>query len=122
MTTCPAALFPNGRQVLVASSFQVTAIGDEDGYASQIVQRFVNNLDAGDTPCAARIKEVRTVPKFVDWESRFQRGLAGCICAAFSAAAVIARWWKNLSGSGVRLRGGIFRYGYEAGTGCVSYD
>ena len=122
-----AALFPNSRQVLVANSFHVTAIGDEDDCASQIVLRFVKVLDPGDTSCAAQIAEVRTLPKFVDFAAELDPAVAlpgnqgskedlqVAAAAAFSAGDVIARWWMNLSGSGVGLRGGTFQYGYGAG-------
>ncbi|AGY60505.1 alpha/beta fold hydrolase [Gloeobacter kilaueensis] len=118
-----ANLFENGQQVLVANSFHVTAVGDLDNCASKLVRNFVANLDPGDTSCAAQIAEVRTVPDFVTAVAQVQpaSALPGNRATAadrrIAAAAVLAagdafsRWWVNLSGSGVGLRGGSFRYG-----------
>lgn len=62
-----AALFANAQQILVANSFYVTALDEQDYCASVIVRNFVKDLDPGDTACAARIAEVRTVPKFANY-------------------------------------------------------
>jgi pimeloyl-ACP methyl ester carboxylesterase len=39
-----AALFPDARQILVANSFHVTALGEQDHCASEIVRRFVRKF------------------------------------------------------------------------------
>jgi hypothetical protein len=50
--------------VIVANSFDVTAVGDLDDCASEIAVRFFRDLAPGDTACASQIAEVRMVPKF----------------------------------------------------------
>ena len=119
-----AALFPNATQVLVANSFHVTALGDEDDCASEIVRYFVENLSPGDTTCAANIAEVRTVPRFAQSASELapatptpgnqgtSSDLRVAAASALTAGDAIARWWMNLSGSGVGLYGGTFQYTY----------
>jgi pimeloyl-ACP methyl ester carboxylesterase len=119
--------FQNAQQILVANSFHVTALDEQDDCASVIVRNFVRDLDPGDTSCAASIAEIRTVPKFVDLASQLDpatatkgnRGttadLKVAAAAVFTAGDAIARWWMNLSGSGVGLHGGTFQYGYVNG-------
>jgi len=119
-----AALFPNATQVLVANSFHVTALGDEDDCASQIVRYFVENLNPGDTICASQIAEVRTLPRFAPLATELDpasplpgnQGTAADLrvaaASAYAAGDAIARWWMNLSGSGVGLYGGTFQYTY----------
>jgi pimeloyl-ACP methyl ester carboxylesterase len=119
-----AALFPNATLVLVANSFHVTALGDEDDCASKIVRYFVENLNPGDTSCAAQIAEVRAIPKFAEYASEVpaatpssgNQGTAADLrvaaATALTAGDAIARWWMNLSGSGVGLYGGTFQYTY----------
>jgi len=86
--------------------------------ASRIARRFVKVLDAGDTSCAARIKEVRTVDHFPGTaadaeaarsragdESRPTERRAAAVAAAMVADA-IQRWSINYSGKSRGLRGG----------------
>ena len=108
-----AALFPNATQVLVANSFHVTALGDADDCASEIVRYFIENLNPGDTSCAAQIAEVRTISGFAQHASEVPAatpvsGNQGTVldlrvaaASALTAGDAIARWWMNLSGSGV---------------------
>jgi pimeloyl-ACP methyl ester carboxylesterase len=115
-------LFPNSRQVLVANSFHVTAVGDPDHCASAIATRFFRDLNPGDTSCASTISEVRTVPNFAVTASQVQpaAALAGnrgtledlrvAAAATLAAGDMIARWWVNTSGFGAGLRGGVFQY------------
>ncbi len=117
-----AALFPYAQQVTIENSFHVTAAGDEDKCASAIAVRFVRDLDAGDTSCARHIAEVHLVRAFVKSAAQLapataaagnqgtKRDLQVAAAAAFTAGDVLARWWVNLSGSGVGLRGGNFSY------------
>ena len=117
-----AALFHNASHLLVSNSFHITAMDDEDHCASDIVRNFVFNLDPGDLSCAARIAEVRTVPKFALLSSELDpatptaqnQGTAADLRVAAAAVLTtgdaIARWWMNVSGSGVGLRGGKFQY------------
>jgi pimeloyl-ACP methyl ester carboxylesterase len=128
-TTTPAgqgveaiALFPDATHVLVFNSTHVTAVGDEDNCASVLVQRFVATLSPGDTSCAVRIPEIRTVPKFAEIAADLDPAtpLAGnkgtttdlqvAAAAVQSAGDAIARWWMNITGTGVGLRGGTFQY------------
>ncbi len=122
-----AKLFQNAQQVLVANSFHVTALDEQDDCASVLVRRFVIDLDPGDTSCASRIAEVRTVPRFatIVGELPAARPLAGnqgtvadlqlAAAAALTAGDAIARWWMNQTGSGVGLYGGTFQYAYSNG-------
>ncbi len=117
-----ADLFPNSRQILVANSFHVTAVGDPDNCASVIANRFFLDLSPGDTSCASKISEVRTVPNFATTAALVQpaTALAGnrgtmddlrvAAAATLAAGDMIARWWVNTSGFGVGLRGGTFQY------------
>lgn len=117
-----ADLFPNGQQVLIANSFHVTATYDEGHCASVIARNFIVNLTPGDTSCAARIAEVRTVPNFAAVVADVQpaqplpgnQGTPGDLrvaaAATLAAGDAVARWFINTSGSGVGLRGGTFQY------------
>ncbi|MFI5114553.1 MAG: alpha/beta hydrolase [Terriglobales bacterium] len=117
-----ARLFENGRQIIVQNSFHVTADGDEDNCASVIVQRFVGNLDPGDTSCVDHIAEVHLVPKFVATAAEVDPAIASAgnqgtdadlrvaAAAAYTVGDALARWWVNLSGNGVGFRGGHFSY------------
>src|SRR5580658_1559947 len=117
-----AALFPNARQIVVANSFHVTAMDDQDDCASAIAVHFFRDLAPGDTACASQIAEVRMVPKFARYMSELDPATAGAgnqgtpadlraaAAAALTAGDAIARWWVNTSGSGVGLRGGQFHY------------
>ena len=117
-----AKLFENGQQIIVPNSFHVTADGDEDNCASVIAQRFVLNLDPGDTSCTQHIAEVRLVPGFFSRASEVPPATATpgnhgtdadlrvAAAAAYTVGDALARWWVNLSGNGVGLEGGRFQY------------
>jgi hypothetical protein len=87
-----------------------------------LVQRFVATLSPGDTSCAVHIPEIRTVPKFAEIAADLDPAtpLAGnkgtttdlqvAAAAVQSAGDAIARWWMNINGTGVGLRGGTFQY------------
>ncbi len=113
-----ASRFPSSTFVELENSIHVTALGDADDCASRIARRFVKVLDAGDTSCAARIKEVRTVDRFPGTaadaeaarsrtgdESRPTERRAAAVAAAMVADA-IQRWSINYSGKSRGLRGG----------------
>jgi pimeloyl-ACP methyl ester carboxylesterase len=129
-----AALFPNARQVIVANSYHVTALGDEDDCASAMVRRFVQTLSPGDTSCASRIPEVRLVPRFATQTSQLApaqatagnqgsaEDLQTVAAALLTAGDAIARWWINTDGSGVGLRGGGFTYGFANGSSVYRLD
>ncbi len=120
-----ADLFANGRQVIVPNSFHVTALGDQDDCASNLVRRFVATLDVGDTSCTHHIAEVHLVPSFEASASAFQpaAAVAGnegtdtdlrvAAAAAWTVGDVVARWWVNWSGRDVGLRGGTWSYSGE---------
>jgi pimeloyl-ACP methyl ester carboxylesterase len=128
-TTTPAqqgveatALFPNATHVLVFNSTHVTAVGDANHCASVLVQRFVATLSPGDTSCAVHIPEIRTVPRFAQTAAAVDPAIAGAgnqgsnfdlqvaAAAVQSAGDAVARWWMNITGTGVGLRGGTFQY------------
>lgn len=122
-----AGLFTNGQQVIVANSFHVTALGDLDNCASDLVRSFISTLTLGDTGCAQRIREVRTVPAFATDVAQLtpanpQAGNQGTTqdlqlasAAAYTVGDVLTRWWVNYDGAGVGLRGGGYRYSYLPG-------
>ncbi len=115
-------LFDNGRQIIVENSFHVTADGDEDNCASVIAQRFVRDLDPGDTSCVNHIAEVHLVPTFASTAVEVDPSIASggnegtdadlrvAAAAAYTVGDVLARWWVNYSGSGAGFRGGHFHY------------
>ena len=117
-----AKQFPNARHVIVQNSTHVIALGDGDNCGSEMVRRFVDTLDAGDTSCAAKIGEVHLVPKFVVDVAQVDPATATAGNQAnesdlrIAAAAVqtlgdaLARWWVNDTGKGIGLRGGRFKY------------
>jgi pimeloyl-ACP methyl ester carboxylesterase len=117
-----AAQYPHAQQVVVANSFHVDAIDDYDDCAQEIVRHFVENLDAGDTSCAANINAVRLVPFFAvhaadalpgtprDANTTSPRQLAIVSAAVQTAGDVIARWNINYGGKGLGLRGGAWSY------------
>jgi len=129
-----AALFPNARQIVIANSFHVTALGDLDDCASDIAVHFFQYLTPGDTSCASEIAEVRMVPKFARKMAELDPATPGpgnqgtvadlqaAAAAALTAGDAIARWWVNTSGSGVGLRGGQFQYVDKGDTANFTLD
>ena len=120
-----ASRFPESTLVVMQNSGHVTALLDQNDCASVIYERFVRDLEPGDTSCAHRTPEVRVVPKFPrslagvapahrlpgDQSTRRDRGIAAASAAA--VADVLQRWWVNYSGVSVGLRGG--RWSYSGG-------
>jgi pimeloyl-ACP methyl ester carboxylesterase len=116
------AQYPHAQQIIVANSFHVDAIDDYDDCAQEIVRRFVETLDAGDTSCAANVNAVRLVPFFAvhaadalpaaprDANTASLRELSIASAAAQTAGDVIARWNINYGGKGLGLRGGSWSY------------
>ena len=118
-----AARFPRSTFVELRNSIHVTALGDLDDCAEPITRRFIETLDAGDTSCAERVKEVRTVDRFpvtaadaepatarAGDESRPVDRRVAAVTAA-TVADAIQRWFINYSGANRGLRGG--RWSYE---------
>lgn len=115
-----AALFPAGRALVVRNSFHVTALGDLDGCASELVRRFLATGDAGDTSCTERVPAYRLVADFARRAADLPPATAApghegddadlrrMNAALHTVADVVARWWVNYDGSGAGLRGGRF--------------
>jgi pimeloyl-ACP methyl ester carboxylesterase len=117
-----ASRFPDSTLVVMQNSGHVTALEDQNDCASTIYEHFVRDLTAGDTGCASRTPEVRVVPSFPltlagvapalpspgDGSTLTDRRAAAAAAAA--VADVLQRWWANVSGAGVGLRGGTWSY------------
>ena len=113
-----ASRFPSSTYVETRNTIHVSALGDRDGCAAPIVRRFIRTLSAGDTSCAGRIAEVRTVERFPrrsagatpadprpgDRSTAADRRVAAV--AAATVADAIQRWLLNYDGSSRGLRGG----------------
>lgn len=116
-----AALFAGARSLLVRNSFHVTALGDLDDCASELVRRFLATGDAGDTSCVDRVPDYRLVTDFARRTADLppitpaaghegdDADLRRMHAALQTVADVVARWWVNYDGSGAGLRGGRFR-------------
>jgi pimeloyl-ACP methyl ester carboxylesterase len=122
--TLVASAFPTARQVIVANSFHVTAVGDTDKCAVRIVRRFVahplDGLTARILGCANAVPPLRAVPDYRtsyrhDPPARPKAGSAvgnGALRASAGAVRTVSdvldRWWNNYSGAGHGLRGGTW--------------
>jgi hypothetical protein len=84
-----------------ANTVHISALGDRDDCGQPLVRHFIRTLSPGDTSCAGRIAEVRTV-------ERFPRQVAAV--AAATVADAIERWLLNLDGTSRGLRGGRWSY------------
>jgi pimeloyl-ACP methyl ester carboxylesterase len=111
--------FPRAKQIHVANSFHVTAVGDTDGCAVRIVRRFWR--DPSHWPrhgCASKVAPIRTVGSFPRTLHGVPAGhgrgslLARRVApeAAATVADLLDRWWNNYSGHSVGLRGGHWSY------------
>lgn len=121
-----AAQFPHARQVVVANSFHVTAIGDIDDCAVRIMRTFVarphHGLTARALACANRVPPVRAVAHYprsftrtpaarpVPGSAVATDALRAARTAVGTAADVMDRWYINYSGSGDGLYGGRWSY------------
>lgn len=120
-----ASRFPSATFVETANTVHISALGDRDGCAEPLVRRFIRRLDAGDTSCAGRVAEVRTVDRFPRTAARAvpadpragDRSTPAARRVAAVAAATVAdaiqRWVVNSSGAGGGLRGGRWSYSGE---------
>jgi pimeloyl-ACP methyl ester carboxylesterase len=118
--------YDHARQIITHNTFHVSAIGDEDNCAQALVRLFLADLDPGDTSCAAKIAEVRLVPKFATAASQLDpptalpgnqgtaTDLRVAAAAAYALGDVLDLYWANYSGSGVGLRGGTWNYVSDA--------
>ncbi len=117
-----AAHFPRATFVETANTVHISAIGDRDNCAAPLVRRFIRTLSAGDTSCASRIAEVRTVDAFprraadaapADPRPGDRSSPAAAPVAAVATATVadaIQRWVVNSGGASRGLRGGRWSY------------
>ncbi len=116
-----AAEFPRARQVVVANSFHVDAVGDTDGCAQALVRSFVTQpTDPLPQPllaCAATVPPIRATPAFGRSyaTTAVLRAGVGQVAddrtrAAATAAATVAdltdRYLQAVGTSGLGLRGG----------------
>ena len=117
-----ASRFPSSTYVETHNTIHVSALSDRDRCAAPIVRRFIRTLSAGDTSCAGRIAEVRTVERFPrrsagatpadprpgDRSTAADRRVAAV--AAATVADAIERWRLNYDGSSRGLRGGSWSW------------
>ena len=105
-----ARQFPDARQVLVANSFHVTAVGDTDHCAVRVVRAFVTDPRNGLTPhvlaCTRTVAPIRTMGSF----PRIAHRRNAPAIAAATVADVVDSWWNNYTGTGFGLRGGRYSY------------
>ncbi len=114
-----AEQFPRSKQIRVANSFHVTAVGDIDNCAVRILRRFVRTPSHWPRHgCASRVPPTRTL-------GSYPRTLAG-VPAAPGRGSVLARraapaaaltvadlndtWWNSYSGHSRGMRGGRWNY------------
>jgi len=130
-----ARAFRHGTQVRIANSFHVNALPhSRSACGAQIVRRFIETLESGDTSCAAEVPPLRLVPRFAlhaaDLEPAAAAGgnradaaqLRWVQAAVQTAGDVLARLGSNSTGQGVGLRGGTFRAVDDASTIHVRLD
>ncbi|HEV7716518.1 MAG TPA: alpha/beta fold hydrolase [Steroidobacteraceae bacterium] len=125
-------LFPDAEHIVVPNLTHVTAYtysdvaylpdgGDLTHCVSKVIRRFVDKLSVGDTTCIAKVRPIRTVPRFarsVD-ELAPAEALAGnkaspdelrlAAAALETVGDVVARFYVTY-GIGTGLRGGEFTY------------
>lgn len=98
--------FPNATQVEIPNSFHVTALGDTDGVASDLVRQFVRHPHRTPETSGTKVAPVDAMGVFP--RSAADLGVRRTVDA--TVADVIDRWWNNYSGHGVGLHGGTFTY------------
>jgi pimeloyl-ACP methyl ester carboxylesterase len=117
-----AAQLPDAVHVIVPNLGHVVSDSDEVGCTLGIVQRFVKNLDPGDTNCVLKVRPVRTVPLFAatagelaplqalkgDKTTDAQRRIAAA--GLETVGDVIARYYVTYNFVDTGLRGGSFTY------------
>jgi len=114
-----ARQFPLAKQIHVANSFHVTAVGDTDDCAVRILRRFLRTPTQWPRHrCASRVPPVRAVGHFPRTLGAVPAGSGhGSVLvrrvaptAAATVADLLDRWWNNYSGHDVGLRGGHWSY------------
>ena len=119
-----ARQWPTSRQVHVANSFHVTAVGDTDTCAVRIVQAFVRTaslaIPSSTLACASRVPPVRATPAFrarsaqapaatpLGGSTTSRVRLSAVRTAAETVADVLDRWYQTYEVGGVGLRGGTW--------------
>jgi pimeloyl-ACP methyl ester carboxylesterase len=114
-----ARQFPRSKQIHVANSFHVTAVGDTDDCAVRILRRFVRIPTQWPSHgCASRVPPTRAL-------GRYAKTLAGvpaapgrgsvlarrvAPAAALTVADLMDAWWNNYAGRSHGLRGGTWTY------------
>ncbi len=128
------AEYRHAEQVLVYNTFHVSALGDEDNCAQELVRRFIVDLNPGDTSCASQIAEVRLVPRFATAASQLDPltalpGNQGTVtdlkvaaAAAYALGDVLDLYWANYTGNGVGLRGGKWNYSSDGNSYVFTMD
>jgi hypothetical protein len=116
------AQFPDAVHVVVPNLGHVVTDSDEIDCTLNIVQRFVKNLDPGNTNCVQKVRPVRTVPLFAmnaselaplnalkgDKTTDAQRRIAAA--GLETVGDVIARYYVTFNFVDTGLRGGKFTY------------
>jgi pimeloyl-ACP methyl ester carboxylesterase len=114
-----ASQFPRSKQIHVANSFHVTAVGDTDDCAVRILRRFVRTPSRWPRHgCARHVPPTRTlgifpralraVPAARGRGSVLARRVAPA--ASLTVADLMDTWWSSYSGHSRGLRGGWWRY------------
>jgi pimeloyl-ACP methyl ester carboxylesterase len=126
-----ALSFPDATFVPVRNLTHITAIGDQGifvppvgadftGCVGNLVRRFIETLEAGDTSCAQSIRPIRTVPSFARQAAEVaqaealpgntadEAALRLASAAAETAGDVLSRYFVSFGGSGAGLRGGAW--------------
>jgi len=133
--TAVARAFPRGRQVIIANGFHVNALPRaRSPCGAELVRRFVETLEVGDTRCAAAAPPVRLLARFARHAAELEpaEGLASnqasdlqlrfLSAAVLTAGDIVTRLQMNSSGHGVGLRGGRFTVSERRGTQLVRLD
>jgi pimeloyl-ACP methyl ester carboxylesterase len=113
--------FKRGTQIRIANSFHVNALPHaRSACAAQVVRRFIETLEPGDTACAAEVPALRLVARFAVHASQLEPVVAAAgnranpaqlqwaNAAVMTAGDVLARLPGNSTGQGAGLRGGSF--------------
>jgi pimeloyl-ACP methyl ester carboxylesterase len=114
--------WPRSRQVVVANSFHVTAVGDIDSCAVRIMRHFVASgspaLPSSVTRCASRVAPVRAASAYrssaadappatpLGRSTRSRARLSAVTTTAETVADLLDRWVQTSEPGGVGLRGG----------------
>jgi len=114
--------FPHGRQVVLHNSLHVNALPHaRSACGAELVRRFIETLELGDTACTQAIPEMRLVPRFarhVDelapadaqgGNAAATKALRAVTAASLAVGDALVRTGEIGRGDGVGLRGGRYR-------------